>query len=384
MKKRIFAFLMALALGLSMAGCSNETIETEKEKNEELDDTDVVFSYDDPSEYITIPEDYMGIEVTGYEEITDVEVMQQIGFAKYTHMRKEQIMEGTVKEGDKVHVSSKGTLKEEGTVIDMDEYDFTIGDEEMVPGYEDGLIGAEVGDTVHMDLTFADDYYNTALQGKEASFEVTIQYICGAVSAPDWTDEFVQEITNGEFKNTEDYEVRLREELQANKNQEIYYTQQADIIHYLVENSVVHKFPEGLVEEQYEIFVREYERQNEENYGYENFEDYILTEVGYSTMDEFYNDMQKNAEDAATELLAYQAIAYKENITLTKGEYDYYLQTFASSEGYTTASKFEEDYMSAYLKRYEDEDFLNKKFLNRKVLEILQANAKSTPISAGD
>lgn len=384
MKKRIFAFLMVLVLGLSMAGCSNETAETEKEKDEELGDMDVVFEYDDPSEYITIPEDYMGIEVTGYQEITDTEVMQQIGFAKYTHMRTEQIMEGTIKEGDEVHVSSKGTLKEEGTVIDMGEYDFTIGDEEMVPGYEDGLIGAKVGDTVHMDLTFPDDYFNTALQGKVASFEVTIEYICGKVYAPEWTDEFVQEITNGEFKSTADYETRLRKELQAEKNEEVYYMQQADIIYYLVENSVVHKFPEGLVEDQYESFVKEYEKQNEDNYGYENFEDYILTEVGYTTMDEFYNDMQKSAEDAATELLAYQAVAYKENITLTKGEYDDYLQSFASSNGYTTASKFEEDYMSAYLELHEDEDFLYKKFLNQKVLEILQYNAKSTPISAGD
>lgn len=380
MKKRIFAFLMVLAVGLSMTGCSNET--DEKEKNEELDDTDVVFSYDDPSEYITIPEDYMGINVTGPQEITDFEVQQQIGMAKYMHMKSEQIMEGTVEEGIKVHVSSVGTLKGEAEPFDDDEYDFTIGAEEMIPGYENGLIGAKVGDTVRMELTFADDYFNPDLQGKEAIFEVTIEYICGTPYVPDWTDEFVQEITNGEFKNTADYEARLRKELQASKNEEVYYTQQADIINYLVDNSVVHKFPEGLVETQYENYLEEYKQQNEENYGYEKFEDYVFIEEGYSSMDDFYAYIQECAEKTATELLAYQAVAYKENLTLTKEEYDRYLQSFASSEGYSTASKFEEDFMKVY--REQDENYLYKKFLNRKVLGILQENAKSTAISAED
>lgn len=382
MKKRFFVFLLALALGLSMAGCTDERVEIEKEKDEELDDMDVVFEYDDPSEYITIPDDYMGITVTGFIEVTDTEVQQQIGYARHMHMKTEEITEGTVKEGDKVHVSSQGTLKEEGTVFDTGEYDFTIGDDEMVPGYEDGLVGAKVGDTVQMELVFPDDYYNSALQGKEAFFEVTIKYIHGKTYVPDWTDELVQEITDGEFKNTADYEAQLRKELQASKNEEIYYTQQADIIRYLVNNSVVHKFPEGLVEAQYEDYLEEYKQENEENYGYENFEDYILAEEGYATMDEFYAYIQECAENTAIELLAYQAVAYKENITLTKVEYDNFLQTFASSQGYTTASKFEEDFMSIY--REKDENFLYKRFLNQKVVEVLQTNAKSTSITADD
>ena len=382
MKKRFFAFLMALALGLSMTGCSNETSETEKGKDEELSDTDVVFEYEDASEYITIPEDYMGIKVTGFQEITDAEVQQQIGYARHMNLKTEEITEGTVKEGDTVHVSSLGVLKGEEVPFDTDEYDFTIGAGEMVAGYEEGLIGAEVGDTVHMELTFPDDFRGTEVQGKEAVFEVTIEYIHGEIYVPDWTDELVQEITNGEYKNTADYEAALRKKLQTEKNQEIYNTQLGDIVKYLVDNSVVHKFPEGLVEAQYKNFIEDYEREFEQDEKYEKFEDYILIEEGYSSMDDFYGYIQECAEDTATELLAYQAIAYKENITLTKAEYDNYLQSFASAQGYTTASKFEEDFMSVYKEK--DEKFLHKRFLNQKVLEMLQENSKSTPLTAED
>lgn len=381
MKKRGLAFLMVLALGITMAGCTKETAKKDDKKDmDELDDMDVVFSYEDPGEYITIPDDYIGIEVTGAQEISDTEVQQQIGMAKYSHMKTEQIKEGTVKDGDTVNVTSKGTLEGETKPFETSDYDFTIGAEEMIPGYEEALKGKNVGDTVKINLTFPEDYFNTELQGKKASFEVVINYIHGETSVPDWTDEFVQEITNGEYKNTTDYEAALRKELQANKNQEVYYTQQADIINYLVDNSVIHKFPEGLVETQYENYLEEYKQQNEENYGYDNFEDYVLQEEGYSSMDEFYDYIRECAENTATELLAYQAVAFKENLTLTKVEYENYLQSFASSEGYTTAEKFEEDFMSVYAEQ--DEDYLYKKFLNKKVLEYLQANAKSATIPA--
>lgn len=383
MKKRIFAFLTALALVFSLAGCSKDTAKSvDKKDREKMDDMDVVFSYADPGEYITIPDDYIGIQVTGAQEITDTEVQQQIGYAKHTHMKTEQIKEGTVKEGDTVHVYSKGVLKGEEDPFEAQEYDFTIGAEELIPGFEEGLTGAKVGEVVHLNLKFPDDYFNPDLQGKEASFEVAIQYICGKTYLPEWTDEFVQEITNGEYKNTADYEAGLRKELQAEKNKEIYYTQQADIINYLVDNSVVHKFPEGLVDTQYNNYLEEYKQQNKDNYGYENFEDYVLQEEEYSSMDEFYAYVRERAEKSATELLAYQAVAYKEKLTLTKVEYDNFLQSFASSQGYTTASKFEEDFMSVY--KEQDENFLYKKFLNQKVLEYLQGKAEAVEIPAAE
>lgn len=374
MKKRSFAFLMALMLGLSLAGCSENTDKAEKKDKEELDDMDVVFSYDDPSEYITIPDDYIGIEVSGPQEVTDAEVQQQIEYARYMNMKTEEIREGIVKEGDGVHIYCKGILKGEETPFETSEYDVTIGSGEMIPGFEEGLIGAKVGDTVQLELTFPEEYSGSELAGKTADFVVTIEYICGKFYVSDWTDEFVQGITNGEYKNTVDYEAALRRELQSNKDEEIFYTQQAEIISYLVENSVVHKFPEGLVETQYDNFLEEYEQEIEKNDEYTNLEDYVLAGLEYPSMEKFYNYIQENAEKTAIELLAYQAVAYKEDLTLTKVEYDNFLQTLASTQGYTTASKFEEDYMNAH--KEQGEDFLYKRFLNQKVLEFLQAKAK--------
>lgn len=372
MKKRGLALLMALVLGLSLAGCTKDDKTAEK-KEEELKDTDVVFSYDDPSEYITIPEDYIGIHVSGAEDVSDQEIQEQIMYARLANMKTEQIKEGTVQDGDTVYVFSTGSLQGEEKPFDSAEYEITIGSGEMIAGYEEGLIGANVGDTVTLNLTFPEDYGVEELNGEKAVFQVKIEYIYGENYMEEWTDEFVQEITDGKIKNTKDYEAALKKELQSDKEQEAYYEQQSEIINYLVKNSTVHKFPEGLVESQYDSYIETYEQENEENYGYKTLEEYILAEENFSDMEEFYDYIQECAENTATEVLAYQAIAYKEDISLTKAEYDRYLQRFASTQGYSTAKKFEEDFMSVYKEK--DENFLKKRFLNEKVYEFLYENA---------
>lgn len=380
MKKRSLALLLSALMVFSLAGCDgkkNEESKSKETEKEELDDMDVVFSYEDASEYITIPEDYVGIPVYGSTEVTDQEVQEQINLARYANMKPKEIKEGTVKEGDTVHIVSEGTLDGETEPFETQEYDIKIGSGEFIPGYEEKLIGVEAGKETTFSIAFPENYENSEFQGKKAAFRVLVEYIHGESVMSDWTDEFVQEITNGDLKNTADYEAALRKQLQLEKDKEAYYTQQTDIISYLVENSTVHKYPEGLVEQQYDNYLEDYRKDNEENYGYENFEDYVREVVGYDTLEELYDYVQECAEKTATELLVYRQIAFQENITLTKVEYDNYLQTFASSEGYTTREVFEQDFMEIYGKQ--DEDYLYKMFLNKKVLEdFLQAKAELT------
>lgn len=376
MKKRSLALFLSALMVFSLAGCDNKKNEKGKEaEKEELDDMDVVFSYEDASEYITIPEDYVGIPVYGTSEVTDQEVQEQIYMARYAHRKPEEIKEGTVKEGDTVHIVSEGTLEGETEPFETQEYDLEIGSGDFIPGYEEKLIGVEAGKETTFSIVFPENYDNSELRGKKVTFRVLVEYIHGEDILSDWTDEFVQEITEGEQKNTADYEATLRKQLQSEKDKEAYYTQQTDIIAYLVENSTVYKYPEGLVEQQYDNYLEGYRIANEENYGYEKFEDYVREVLGYDTLEDLYDYVQECAEKTATELLVYRQIAFRENINLTKVEYDNYLQELASSEGYTTREVFEKDFMEVYGKQ--DEDYLYKMFLNKKVLvDFLQAKAE--------
>lgn len=350
------------------AGCGKDT--KKEDSSDELATDDEKYKYtEDVSEYITLPESYKGIEVSGYVEVTDREVEQQIGLQRHLNLKRDSVMEGTVEEGSAVNVTSVGTFVGESEPFESKDYDINLGKGEFLKEYEHGLIGMSVGETKTITLTFPEDYAE-GYSGREANFVVTLNYLYGQYYLPDWTDELAQELSNGAYKNTADYEAQVRKELQAQKDEEIYYTQQAEIITYLVNNSTFYKFPAGSVEEQYENYMEEYTLDNEENYQYEEFEDYVKEIQEYDTMEEFEEYIQECAENTVKELLIYQAIAIKEDLSLSSLEYSNYLTAFASSEGYSDPDKFESDFKEVY-----GEDYLWKKFLNDKVLECLQAFA---------
>lgn len=381
MRKRWLCLFMALVMVFSFTGCKEDE-KTKNNSSKETAEDDVVYKYtEDVSEYITIPEDYKGIEVSGYVEVTDRDVEQQIGMQRHFNMKRDPIKEGTVTEGASVNVTSIGTLKGESQPFESQDYDIDLGKGQFLKEYEEALIGMKVGETKTITLTFPDDYGAVDYQGKEATFVVTLNYLYGDYYVPEWTDELAQELSDGVYKNTADFEAAIRKQLQAEKDEEIFYTQQTEIITYLVENSTVHKFPEGQVEEQYESLMEQAVKDNEENYGYTDFEEYIKEVHDCETEEEFEEYLMENAQNAVTELLIYQTIAMKENLSLSSLEYSNYLTAFASSQGSSAPETFEEEIKKAY-----GEDFLWKKFLNNKVLECLQAFAKvqgtETPVES--
>lgn len=372
MKKRWLCLLLAVSMAFSFTGCNGkEDSKGDSASETDLSNDDEKYKYtEDVSQYITIPENYKGILVTGYKKVTDHDVEQQIGLQRYSNMKRDAVKEGTVEAGSGVNVTSIGTLEGESEPFETKDYDIDLGKGQFLKEYEQNLIGMNVGETKTFSITFPDNYAE-GYSGKKATFVVTLNNLYGPYYVPEWNDELAQELSKGAYKNTADFEAAVREQLQSEKDKETYYTQQADIITYLVNNSTVHKFPEGEVEAQYDIYMEEYTKDNKDNYGYEKFEDYIKEVQEYSSMEEFEEYIQECAENTVTELLVYQAIAQKEDLSLSSLEYSNYLATFAASEGYSTPEKFEEDFKSVY-----GEDYLWKKFLNDKVLECLQAFAQ--------
>lgn len=82
-----------------------------------------------------------------------------------------------IKEGDTVAIDFVG--KEDGVAFEggSGSYNLTIGSGSFIEGFEDGLIGKKVGETVDLNLTFPEDYGNPAHAGKDVVFTVTINGI---------------------------------------------------------------------------------------------------------------------------------------------------------------------------------------------------------------
>lgn len=129
------------------------------------------------SDYITLG-DYKGLEVDtagdeyaeAYETVLSSDLESLGGYARST--------EGTVADGDTVNITFVG--KKDGVAFEggSGTSDLTIGSGSFIDGFEDGLIGVDVGETVDLNLTFPDPYENNPdLAGKAVVFTVTVNNI---------------------------------------------------------------------------------------------------------------------------------------------------------------------------------------------------------------
>ncbi|MDX1452630.1 MAG: trigger factor, partial [Oleiphilaceae bacterium] len=91
----------------------------------------------------------------------------------------------------------------------------TLGSGQMIPGFEDGLVGAKAGESVTLELTFPEDYGNEDLAGKEARFEVDVKTV-EEVVLPEMNQEFYSK-----YGITADSEEAFREEVVKNMEREL-------------------------------------------------------------------------------------------------------------------------------------------------------------------
>ena len=148
------------------------------------------------SKYVTLG-NYIGIEASAEEPVVEdglVDMYIQL-YVLPQQATSEDVPDGTVEVGDIANIDFTGYL--DGEAFDGGTgagYDLTIGSGQFIDGFEDGLIGVKVGETVSLDLTFPDPYTgNPDLSGAPVVFEVTVNSIMRQ-QLPEYTDEFVQSL----------------------------------------------------------------------------------------------------------------------------------------------------------------------------------------------
>ncbi len=139
--------------------------------------------------------DYSQIEVLRSDvDVTDETVESYITQLLSSQQYTEEVKEGTVALGDTLNIDYEGTLADTGVAFEggtAQGQQLVIGSGQFIDGFEDGLIGKEIGSTVNLPLTFPEDYDNTELAGKAVNFKVTINSKV-LTKTPELTDEFVQ------------------------------------------------------------------------------------------------------------------------------------------------------------------------------------------------
>ena len=293
--------------------------------------------------------EYTGITIEATKtEITDEAVESSLKSAYASNPLMKDVTDRAVENGDTVDINFEGkyadTLEafEGGT---SENYPLVIGSGSFIDGFEDGLIGVKIGETVDLNLTFPENYQATDLAGKDVIFTVKVNSIQVAEEEP--SDEWVASLGLEDAKTLEEYKAQLKEELEADAEEEYKAEVMNQAIELAVNNATVEEVPEELYN-RYNIMVNNsvesYIQQLYYTYGVQTtVEDYIsslMQSNGISgTVDDYLSDIVTQQTKRS---MIVQAIANKEGIEASEEEVDDMIRTYYDSYYSQMYSTFEE------------------------------------------
>ncbi len=187
-----------------------------------------------------------------------------------------------------------------------------IGEDRLIPGFEDELVGLSVGDTKGFDITFPADYGEETLAGQKAHFEVELRELREKI-LPDADDDFARSM--GDFADLATMRTEVRKRLERNALDKARHVFSDRIIEYAVANATI-DLPDVLVEQEVEVMHDEFRgalaRQgiSEEAYG----------KVSGKSHEDLHADFRPDAEKRVKVLLVLSKIAEVEGLTVDDRE----------------------------------------------------------------
>lgn len=192
------------------------------------------------------------------------------------------------------------------------DYTLGLGSKSFIPGFEEGIVGHEVGDKFDIDLTFPKDYHAKEMAGKKVVFEVLLKQISEVVK-PKLDDELAKKC--GPFKTIDELKADIKKNLAAQNEHKVEEKYKDDLVEALVKKSKV-SAPEILISDQLR-FIKDDISRNAAAQGL-TFEDY-LKQVGQKEED-WEKEARKIAEARVKASLVLQILARDQKITVPDDE----------------------------------------------------------------
>ncbi|MCR5459925.1 MAG: trigger factor [Acetatifactor sp.] len=271
--------------------------------------------------------EYKGVEVAKADtDVTDDEVMAAIDKERESNARAIVITDRPVKPGDETIIDFEGFV--DGVAFDGgkgENYPLTIGSGAFIPGFEEGLVGANLNEEVDVNVTFPEDYQASELAGKAAVFKCTVKEI-KEKELPELDDEFATEVS--EFDTLEEYKADVKKNLEEKKISNAKREKIDAVIDAVVNNATM-DIPEAMVTTMQRQILDEY-AQNMQAQGL-NLEQYMqYTGIDADTM---MDQLKPQAESRIKGRLVLEAVAKAENIVATEEDFEAEIKTMAEAYG---------------------------------------------------
>ena len=282
MKKKLIAAVTGICMiAGALSGCSSDTAE---------------------NDYVSVS-GYKGIEIDKVDvdtDISDEDVENEINSVLEENATDKEVTGRAAQLGDTADINYVG--KVDGQEFDggsADNYPLELGSGSFIDGFEDSIVGHNVGETFDWNGKFPDDYQNTDLAGKDFVFTITVNAL---------TEPELPELNSAVWEA-------------------------------VLEKAEVKGYPDGEVDRIYNTYLEQYqEMASYYNMEYDEFIQ-LYTEM---TVDEFEEEAKEAAKDNIKQSQVAEVIAEKEGLTLTDEEYEKEFEKLAEDYGYEDVDDLKE------------------------------------------
>lgn len=262
---------------------------------------------------------YKGLSAERYPaEVDEDEIGYELEAARKRNSRKVDV-EREAQMGDVANIDFDGYLN--GERFDggkAEAYDLELGSGSFVPGFEEQIVGMNIGDEKDIDITFPENYA-PELAGKAVVFKIKLNNL-SVNELPELDDEFAKD--NG-FDTLDEYKADVKADLEKRKTEQRDGEVRADLMHKAIENMTV-AVPEVMVKEKAEEIIRNYAR----NFG--------VTDNSIP-MDKLCEMLGLNEEAMKTSIMPAAEAQVKNDLLL---------EAIVAAEGFTPTEEETEEYIA--------------------------------------
>ena len=200
--------------------------------------------------------EYKGVEVeVSAADVTEEEVAAELKKEQEKNSRTIDVDDRAVADGDMVTLDFEGFV--DGVAFEGGkgtDYPLTIGSNSFIPGFEEQLVGAVIGEEKEVNVTFPEDYHAEDLKGKAAVFKCTVKAI-KVKELPELDDEFAKDVS--EFETFAEYKADIEKNLKERKEAAAKREKEDKVVDKVIENAQM-DIPEAMVQLQIEELLNNF------------------------------------------------------------------------------------------------------------------------------
>lgn len=268
---------------------------------------------------------YKGIEVEKHDvSVSDEEVEAELKKEQEKNAKYSDVTDRAVKDGDMITLDFEGFVDGEAFQGGRgDSYPLTIGSHSFIPGFEEQLVGAEIGVEKDINVKFPEDYQAEELKGKDATFKCTVKSI-REKTLPELNDEFADDVS--EFETLDAYKEDIKSKLGAKKEEDAKNAKENAVIDAIIADASM-ELPEPMVEAQQNQMIDEFaQRMQMQGLSIDQYFQYTG-----STREKMAEEIKPQAVKRIKSRLVLEQIVKEENIEPTEEDFDAEIQKMADS-----------------------------------------------------